>query len=54
VGGKVRIDFTMVDGGPFDADGVANGVIVNLGGAGNMPVGLIGETPDAGRGGFWF
>jgi hypothetical protein len=32
VGGKTRIAFTLTDGGAYDADGIANGVIVDPGG----------------------
>lgn len=35
-GGKLRLDFQIVDGGPFDADGVANGSIADPGIAGSM------------------
>ena len=34
VGGKTRIDFSIEDGGRFDADGVRNGVIVDPGAPG--------------------
>ena len=35
-GGKLRLDFQIVDGGQFDADGVANGSIADPGAAGFM------------------
>ncbi len=54
VGDKVRIDFAITDGGAFDADGVVNGSIAVTGGAGNMPLTLIGLPPDLPPGGsFW-
>nr|WP_282098896.1 DUF4214 domain-containing protein [Thauera aromatica] len=33
VGSKTQISFTLIDGGVYDADGLANGVIVDPGGA---------------------
>ncbi len=55
VGDKVRIDFAITDGGVFDADGIANGSIAVTGGAGNLPLSLIGQPPDLPPGGqFWF
>ncbi len=55
VGDKVRIDFAITDGGLFDADGAANGSIAVTGGAGNLPLSLIGQPPDLPPGGsFWF
>ncbi len=54
VGDKVRIDFAITDGGPFDADGAANGSIAVTGGAGNLPLTLIGLPPDLPSGSFWF
>ncbi len=54
VGDKVRIDFAITDGGQFDADGLANGSIAVTGGAGNMPLTLVGLPPDLQPGNFWF
>ena len=55
VGDKVRIDFAITDGGLFDADGLANGTIAVTGGAGNMPLTLVGQPADLPPGGgFWF
>ncbi len=55
VGDKVRIDFAIADGGQFDADGIANGSIAVTGGAGNMPLTLVGQPADLPPGGsFWF
>ena len=36
VGGKLRLDFVIEDGGQFDADGTANGVIVDPGALGTL------------------
>jgi hypothetical protein len=49
-GGKLRIDFTLTDGDPIsDADGVANGVIVDVGAPGNFTssasVSTLGNAP---------
>ncbi|WP_265665781.1 choice-of-anchor U domain-containing protein, partial [Verminephrobacter aporrectodeae] len=52
-GGRLRLDFEIADGGPFDADGLANGVITAPGAAARMPLSLMGQTPDA-AGGLWF
>ncbi len=53
VGDKLRIDFAITDGGVFDADGLANGSIAVTGGAGNLPLTLIGLPPDLLPGNFW-
>ncbi|MCW8200365.1 hypothetical protein D8B23_18650 [Verminephrobacter aporrectodeae subsp. tuberculatae] len=52
-GGQLRLDFEIADGGPFDADGQANGAITAPGAAARMPLSLMGQTPDA-AGGLWF
>ncbi|WP_265646214.1 choice-of-anchor U domain-containing protein, partial [Verminephrobacter aporrectodeae] len=52
-GGRLRLDFEIADGGPFDADGQANGVITAPGAVARMPLSLMGQTPDA-AGGLWF
>ena len=54
VGDKTRIDFSVTDGGAFDLDGLANGVIVVSGGPGTMPLELVGVAPDAPPSNFWF
>ncbi|GAB3460963.1 hypothetical protein GCM10027321_21090 [Massilia terrae] len=36
-GGKIRLDFSITDGGQFDADGKADGVITDPGAAGYRP-----------------
>ena len=53
-GGRLRLDFQIVDGGAFDADGLANGVISNEGAAAHMPLTLVGQTPEVPDEGFWF
>ena len=54
VGSKIRIDFAITDGGVFDTDGVANGSIDVTGGAGQMPLNIIGQPPVLPAGNFWF
>jgi len=54
VGNMTRLDFVITDGGAFDADHVANGVIVDVGLVGHLTPSLVGmpttlPTPD-----FWF
>ncbi len=53
VGDKMRIDFAITDGGAFDADGLANGSIAVTGGAGNLPLTIVGQPPDLPPGNFW-
>ncbi|MCW5323708.1 hypothetical protein D5039_21960 [Verminephrobacter aporrectodeae subsp. tuberculatae] len=53
---KVRVwadNYKIADGGPFDADGQANGGITAPGAAARMPLSLMGQTPDA-AGSLWF
>ena len=54
VGDKLRLDFVIRDGGVFDADGLANGVIVDPGAPGHMALSLVGLTPDVPPLGGWF
>jgi hypothetical protein len=44
-GGKLRLDFQIEDGGILDSDGLANGIIVNTGIAGSLPLSLVGQPP---------
>ncbi|MBP6718172.1 MAG: hypothetical protein KA173_04850 [Rhodoferax sp.] len=44
-GGKLRLDFQLVDGGEFDTDGLVNGNVSNVGAAANMPLSLVGYAP---------
>ncbi|WP_265281860.1 Ig-like domain-containing protein [Verminephrobacter aporrectodeae] len=53
-GGQLRLDFEISDGGPFDADGKANGSITAPGAAAQMPLSIVGQAPDLAHGGFWF
>ncbi|WP_332759341.1 choice-of-anchor U domain-containing protein, partial [Pseudarthrobacter sp.] len=46
VGNKIRLDFQITDGGRFDNDGIANGVIVDPGAIGAMPLSVVGYAPD--------
>ena len=53
-GNKLRLDFQLKDGGEFDFDGIADGVITNSGAAAAMPLSLIGYRPDLPSTDFWF
>ncbi|MCW5256180.1 hypothetical protein D5038_07410 [Verminephrobacter aporrectodeae subsp. tuberculatae] len=53
-GGQLRLDFEITDGGQFDADGKANGVITAPGAAAQMPLSIVGQAPDLAHGGYWF
>ena len=67
IGNKVRIDFSITDGGPFDKDGIANGVIVDPGALGvasrplpttaqlvtGLYVGYYDRAPDAEGLAYW-
>ena len=52
-GGRVRLDFQITDGGQFDADGKADGIITDPGAPGHMPLSIVGLAPDMPQG-FWF
>ncbi|WP_265652685.1 SwmB domain-containing protein, partial [Verminephrobacter aporrectodeae] len=52
-GERLRLDFQITDGGQFDADGKADGVITAPGAAGHMPLSIVGQAPDPGHDGFW-
>jgi len=45
-GNKVRFDFKITDGGTFDSDGKADGVITDPGAVASMPLTLVGYAPD--------
>ncbi|MCW5258497.1 hypothetical protein D5038_19755 [Verminephrobacter aporrectodeae subsp. tuberculatae] len=51
-GGRLRLDFSITDGGEFDTDGRADGVITASGAAAQLSI--IGQTSDVVRDGFWF
>ncbi|MCW8209122.1 hypothetical protein D8B24_19340 [Verminephrobacter aporrectodeae subsp. tuberculatae] len=53
-GGRLRLDFTITDGGAFDADGQANGSISAPGAAAQMPLSIVGQASDGAHDGFWF
>ena len=53
-GGRLRLDFTITDGGAFDSDGLADGIITDPGAAAYMPLSIIGYTPHIPDNGFWF
>ncbi|WP_265652849.1 SwmB domain-containing protein, partial [Verminephrobacter aporrectodeae] len=53
-GGRLRLDFTITDGGQFDADGKADGVITAPGAAAQMPLSIVGQAPDMAHDGLWF
>lgn len=54
-GDKLRLDFVIQDGGRFDADGVANGSIVDPGIVGTLPLSITEFHPRLiGLDGFWF
>jgi hypothetical protein len=54
-GGKLRLDFHITDGGEFDADGKADGIITDPGAAGFMPLSLVGYPPELpANGHFWY
>jgi hypothetical protein len=65
--GKIRVDFSLTDGGEFDADGIANGIIVDPGALGTaarpeltledkilaLYIAYFDRAPDAGGVSFW-
>lgn len=54
-GGKLRLDFVIQDGGPLDADGVANGSISDPGVLGSLAQSVSEHHPHIpASGGFWF
>ncbi|MCW8209239.1 hypothetical protein D8B24_19990 [Verminephrobacter aporrectodeae subsp. tuberculatae] len=52
-GGRLRLDFAITDGGPFDADGQANGAITAPGAAAQMPLSIVGQASNVAHGEFW-
>lgn len=54
VGDVTRLDFVVTDGGEFDADHKADGVISDTGLVGQMTLGLMGLPPEMPADGFWF
>ena len=53
-GGRLRLDFQITDGGQFDNDGLANGVIVDPGALGVVELSLAGAIPVIPPGAIWF
>jgi hypothetical protein len=53
-GNKLRIDFNIVDGGEFDFDGLADGVITDPGAIGTMPLSIMGMHAERPEGEGWF
>ena len=53
-GGRVRLDFRIEDGGQFDADGKADGIITDPGAPAYLPLSIVGQAPELSDGGFWF
>ena len=52
--GKTRLDFHLSDGGAFDTDGLANGVIHDIGAAAFMALSLVGYAPPPLDTNYWF
>ena len=53
-GGRLRLDFHIEDGGAFDADGKADGIITDPGAPAHLPLSIVGQAPELLDGGFWF
>jgi hypothetical protein len=54
VGGKTQVDFAITDGSQFDSDHAVNGVIVDPGAVGTMPLSIVGLAPDLPASHIWF
>ena len=52
-GDKIRLDFTIADGGQFDTNTVQH-QIASVGSAAHMELSIIGHTADVPVGGFFF
>ncbi|MCW8177292.1 choice-of-anchor U domain-containing protein, partial [Verminephrobacter aporrectodeae] len=52
--GRLRLDFAIKDGGPFDADSQADGTVTASGAAAKMPLSITGQASDVVHDGFWF
>lgn len=52
-GGRLRLDFQITDGGQYDADGKADGVITASGAAVRMPLSIVGQASDT-QDALWF
>jgi VCBS repeat-containing protein len=53
-GGRLRLDFRIEDGGQFDADGKADGIITDPGAPAYLPLSIVGQAPELFDRGFWF
>jgi len=53
-GGRLRLDFRITDGGEFDNDGLANGIIADPGALGVVELSLAGAIPVIPAGAMWF
>ena len=53
-GGRLRLDFRIEDGGQFDADGKADGIITDPGAPAYLPLSIVGHAPELFDRGFWF
>ena len=53
-GGRLRLDFRIEDGGQFDADGKADGIITDQGAPAYLPLSIVGQAPELFDRGFWF
>ena len=53
-GGRLRLDFRIEDGGQFDADGKADGIITDQGAPAYLPLSIVGHAPELFDRGFWF
>lgn len=54
VGDQTRLDFVITDGGAFDGDRLANGIIQDIGLIGHLTPGLVGMPIVLPDDGFWF
>ena len=52
-GNKLRLDFKITDGGPFDVDHQVNGTISDLSAVAFMPLSLVGATTPLPLDGHW-
>jgi hypothetical protein len=53
-GGKLRLDFSILDGGEFDADHLSNGIIKDPGAMASMPLSVTEHQPITTHETFWF
>ena len=53
-GDRLRLDFEITDGGAFDADGKADGVITDAGAPAFLSLSIVGLASDPVEGDLWF